>query len=60
MSVCSGCEGKSWGGVCVCVGGGGPVAVKYRRPYAITVVTDRILCIVAAMWRGCGNFESCT
>ena len=51
MSVCSGCEGKSWGV---------PVTVKYRRPYASTVVTDSILCIVAAIWRGCRKFESCT
>ena len=40
--------------------GGFPVTVKYRRPYAITVVTDSILCIVAAIWRGCRKFESCT
>ena len=31
MSVSSGCEGKSWGF---------PVTVKYRRPYAITVIKD--------------------
>ena len=40
--------------------GGFPVTVKYRRPYASTAVTDSILCIVAAIWRGCGKFESCT
>ena len=40
--------------------GGVPVTVKYRRPYATTVVTDSILCIVAAILRGCRNFESCT
>ena len=40
--------------------GGVPVTVKYRRPYAITVVTDSIVCIVAAIWRGCRNFELCT
>ena len=40
--------------------GGFPVTVKYRRPYASTVVTDSILYIVAAIWRGCRNFESCT
>ena len=40
--------------------GGFPVTVKYRRPYAITVVTDSILCIVAAIWRGCRKFESWT
>ncbi len=40
--------------------GGFPVTVKYRRPYASTVVTDSILCIVAAIWRGCRKFESCT
>ena len=40
--------------------GGFPVTVKYRRPYAVTVVTDSILCIVAAIWRGCRKFESCT
>ena len=40
--------------------GGFPVTVKYRRPYASTVVTDSILRIVAAFWRGCRNFESCT
>ena len=39
--------------------GGFPVTVKYRRPYA-TVVTDSILYIVAAIWRGCRKFESCT
>ena len=39
---------------------GFPVTVKYRRPYAITVVTNSILYIVAAIWRGCRNFESCT
>ena len=50
-------ENPGW--VCVWVGGGRAVAVKYRRPDAITVVTDSILCIVAAMWRGCRNFESC-
>ena len=44
---------KSWG---VSMAG----TVKYRRPYAITVVTDSILCIVAAIWRGCRKFESCT
>ena len=40
--------------------GGVPVTVKHRRPYAITVVTDSILYIVAAIWRGCRKFESCT
>ena len=33
------------------------VTAKYRRPYASTVLTDSILCIVAAIWRGCRNFE---
>ena len=58
-SVCSGREGKSesggWGG-----GGGSSHSHKYRRPYAITVVADSILCIVAAICRGCRKFESCT
>ena len=40
--------------------GGVPVTVKYRRPYAGTVVTNSILCIVAALWRGCRKFKSCT
>ena len=40
--------------------GGFPVTVKYRRPYASTVVIDSILCIVAAIWRGCRKFELCT
>ena len=40
--------------------GGVPVTVKYRRPYASTVVTDSILYIVAAIWRDCRKFESCT
>ena len=40
--------------------GGFPITVKCRRPYAITVVTNSILCIVAAIWRGCRKFESCT
>ena len=31
-----------------------------RWPYAITVVTDSILCIVAAVWQGCHNFRLCT
>ena len=38
------------------VGGVGvPVAVKYRRPYAITftVVTHSILCIMAEFWQSC-------
>ena len=35
--------------------GGFPVTVKYRRPYASTVVTDSILCIVAAIWRAVVN-----
>ena len=41
-------------------GGGSSHSHKYRRPYAITVVTDSILCIVAAIWRGCRKFESST
>ena len=36
------------------------VTAKYRRLYAVTVVTDSFLCIVAAIWQGCHNFESCT
>ena len=39
--------------------GGVPVTVKYRWPYAITVVTDSTLCIVEVIWRGCRKFESC-
>ena len=39
---------------------GFPVTVKYRRPYASTIVTDSILSIVAAIWRSCRKFESCT
>ena len=38
----------------------GPVRVKYRQPYASTVVTDSILCILAAIWWGCCKFESST
>ena len=59
VSVCRGCEGKSGGGE----GGLGavvPVTVIHRRLYAFTVVTDSILCVVAAIWRGCGNFQSVT
>ena len=55
MSVCSGCEGKLAGGG----GGGGPVTVKYRQPYAITFVTDSILCIMASIWLDCRKLESC-
>ena len=33
-------------------GGGVPVTVKYRRPYAITVVTDSILYIMATIFGG--------
>ena len=52
VSVCSRCEGKSVMDFLA--------TVKYRRPYAIAVVTDNIVCILASIWRGCRNFESCT
>ena len=49
VSVCSRCEGKSVMDFLA--------TVKYRRPYAIAVVTDNIVCILASIWRGCRNFE---
>ena len=37
--------------------GAGPVTVKHRRPYTIAVITDRIVCIVDAVWRDCRTFK---
>ena len=64
------CTFQSLVRVCVCVHfivysvetvtEAGPVRVKYRQPYASTVVTDSILCILAAIWWGCRKFESST
>ena len=47
VPVCSGCENLR----------GLHSQLKYRRPYAIAVVTDSMLYMVVAIWQGCRHFE---